>query len=64
MLVFVFVFVLVLVRVRVRATGQGEWPTWENESLAEPRLDHENLDVYRCSLEFLRLSLGAQRIAR
>ena len=24
---------------------------------AEPRLDHENLDVYRCSLEFLRLSL-------
>jgi len=24
---------------------------------AEPRLDHENLDVYGCSLEFLRLSL-------
>lgn len=23
----------------------------------EPHLDHENLDVYRCSLEFLRLSL-------
>ena len=22
-----------------------------------PRLDHENLDVYRCSLEFLRLAM-------
>ena len=24
---------------------------------APPRLDHENLDVYRCALEFLRLAL-------
>ena len=23
-----------------------------------PRFDHENLDVYRCSLEFLRVALG------
>jgi len=23
-----------------------------------PRLDYENLDVYRCSIEFLRLAMG------
>jgi four helix bundle protein len=51
------------VRVRVRewkqpsarlADGNGMEP--HDDDL--PRLDHENLDVYRCSLDFLRLALG------
>jgi four helix bundle protein len=51
------------VRVRVRerkqpsarlADGNGMEP--HDDEL--PRLDHENLDVYRCSLDFLRLALG------
>jgi len=50
------------VRVRVRDLwgnkngGRAEWEGMEDSH--GPRLDYENLDVYRCSIEFLRLAMG------
>ena len=50
----------VLVRVRVRETRNrtNRRPTDQASSEGpQPRLDYENLDVYRCAIEFLRLAL-------